>query len=410
MRVRFVVLSTQDYVSLEIAITGIGAISAIGNNVDENLSSLLLKKTGIGKAKLLSSKHTETHLFGEVKLSDDEMKSGLGWKSDAVSRTTLLSAWAMKEAIEQSGITVDTNVGLVSSTSVGGMDRSEGFFEPYYTEQDFTNVFVLGTHDCGTCTKQVAEHFGIAAYTATISTACSSAANAIAMGARLLRQGKLKRVVVGGTDGLCRFTTNGFNSLMILDTEWCKPFSANRAGLNLGEAAAYLVLESREDAEARGAEIHGLVTGWANTNDAFHQTASSPDGNGAFMAMTQALEKAGLQSSDISYINAHGTGTQNNDQSESIAIHRVFGAEKPPISSTKAFTGHTLAAAGAIEAVYSVLALKENKLFPNLNYQDPIEGNDWRPQLEVENAEINHVLSNSFGFGGNNSTVIFSKA
>lgn len=394
---------------MEIAITGIGAISAIGNDVQGNLRSLLARETGIGKAKLLSSKLTGTHLFGEVKLSNDELRAGLNWSSEAVSRTTLLSAWAMKEAIEQSGIEIDSEVGLVSSTSVGGMDRSEGFFEPYYTEQDFANVFLLGTHDCGTCTKQAAAHFGITAYATTISTACSSAANAIAMGARLLRQGKLKRVIVGGTDALCRFTANGFNSLMILDTEWCKPFSANRAGLNLGEAAAYLVLESKEEAEARGAAIHGLVTGWANTNDAYHQTASSPDGNGAFMAMTQALEKAGLNSSDISYINAHGTGTQNNDQSESIAIHRVFGAQKPPISSTKAYTGHTLAAAGAIEAVYSVLALKENKLFPNLNYQDPIEDNDWKPQLEVESVEIKHVLSNSFGFGGNNSTVIFSK-
>jgi 3-oxoacyl-[acyl-carrier-protein] synthase-1 len=127
------------------------------------------------------------------------------------------------------------------------------------------------------------------------------------------------------------------------------------------------------------------------------------------MAMSQALEKAGLNSSDISYINAHGTGTQNNDQSESIAIHRVFGAQKPPISSTKAYTGHTLAAAGAIEAVYSILALKEQTLLPNLNYQDPIEDNDWKPQLEVESGEIKHVLSNSFGFGGNNSTVIFSR-
>lgn len=394
---------------MEIAVTGIGAISAIGNDVHENLASLMAKKTGIGKAELLSSKLTETHLFGEVKLSNDQLKAGLNWKGDAVSRTTLLSAWAMKEAIEQSGFEMVDEVGLVSSTSVGGMDRSEGFFEPYYTEQDFANVFMLGTHDCGTCTKQAAAHFGITAYATTISTACSSAANAIAMGARLLRQGKLKRVIVGGTDALCRFTANGFNSLMILDTEWCKPFSANRAGLNLGEAAAYLVLESKEEAEARGAVIHGLVTGWANTNDAYHQTASSPDGNGAFMAMSQALDKAGLQSSDIGYINAHGTGTQNNDQSESIAIHRVFGTQKPPISSTKAFTGHTLAAAGAIEAVYSILALKENKLFPNLNYQDRIEDNDWKPQLEVESGEINHVLSNSFGFGGNNSTVIFSK-
>jgi len=395
---------------LEIAITGIGAISAIGNDVQENLRSLLAKETGIGKAQLLSSKLTETHLFGEVKLSNDELRKGLNWNSEAASRTTLLSAWAMKEAIAQAGIEIDNQVGLVSSTSVGGMDRSEGFFEPYYTQQDFANVMLLGTHDCGTCTKQAAEYFGITAYATTISTACSSAANAIAMGARLLRQGKLRRVIVGGTDALCRFTANGFNSLMILDTEWCKPFSANRAGLNLGEAAGYLVLESREDAESRGAQIHGLVTGWANTNDAYHQTASSPDGNGAFMAMTQALEKAGLKSSDISYINAHGTGTQNNDQSESIAIHRVFGGQKPPISSTKAFTGHTLAAAGAIEAVYSILALKENKLFPNLNYQDPIEENDWKPQLEVETAEIKHVLSNSFGFGGNNSTVIFSKS
>ena len=305
---------------------------------------------------------------------------------------------------------MDDQVGLVSSTSVGGMDRSEGFFEPYYTKEDFTNVFMLGTHDCGTCTKQTAAHFGITAYATTISTACSSAANAIAIGARLIRQGKLKRVIVGGTDALCRFTSNGFNSLMILDTEWCKPFSANRAGLNLGEAAAYLVLESREEAEARGAEIHGLVTGWANTNDAYHQTASSPDGNGAYLAMTEALRKAGLKSSEISYINAHGTGTQNNDQSESIAIHRVFGEQKPPISSTKAYTGHTLAAAGAIEAVYSVLALENQKFLPNLNYQNPIEENDWKPQLEIEDGEISHVLSNSFGFGGNNSTVIFSKA
>jgi 3-oxoacyl-(acyl-carrier-protein) synthase len=395
---------------LEIAVTGIGAISAIGNDVQENLASLMAKKTGIGKAELLSSKLTETHLFGEVKLSNDHLKAGLNWKGDAVSRTTLLSAWAMKEAIGQSGFEMDNQVGLVSSTSVGGMDRSEGFFEPYYLEQDFSNMFLLGTHDCGTCTKQVSAHFGITGYATTISTACSSAANAIAMGVRLLRQGKLKRVIVGGTDALCRFTANGFNSLMILDTEWCKPFSANRAGLNLGEAAAYLVLESKEEAESRGAKIHGLVTGWANTNDAYHQTASSPDGNGAFMAMSQALEKADLQSSDIGYINAHGTGTQNNDQSESIAIHRVFGAQKPPISSTKAYTGHTLAAAGAIEAVYSLLALKEQQFLPNLNYQDPIEDNDWKPQLEVESGEINHVLSNSFGFGGNNSTVIFSKA
>ena len=395
---------------MRIAVTGVGAISAAGKSVDENLQSLLDKRTGIGKASILNSKLTETHLFGEVNLTNEQLKELAGWKSDSVSRTTLLSAVAIQEAIAQSGGLFDDSVGIVSSTSVGGMDRSEGFFKPYYLKGDFANVYMLGTHDCGTCTKQVAAHFGITGYTNTISTACSSAANAIAMGARLIRQGKLKRVIVGGTDALCRFTTNGFNSLMILDTEWCKPFSANRAGLNLGEAAAYLVIESEQDALSRGVEIHGYVSGWANTNDAFHQTASSPDGNGAFLAMSKALEKAELNAADIGYINAHGTGTQNNDQSESIAIHRVFGTKKPPISSTKSYTGHTLAAAGAIEAVYSLLALKEQKFFPNLNYQNPIEENDWTPQLDVEDGKIDHVLSNSFGFGGNNSTVIFSKA
>lgn len=393
---------------MKIAVTGIGIISAIGNDVQENLNALLAKKSGIEKARLLSSSLTETHLFGEVKLSNQELKASLNWNSNDVSRTTLLSAWSMKEAISQSGMEIDETVGLVSSTSVGGMDRSEGFFEPHFEGREGADVVLLATHDCGTCTKQVAQHFGITAYSTTISTACSSAANAIALGARLLRQKKLKRVIVGGTDALCRFTANGFNSLMILDKEWCKPFSANRAGLNLGEAAAYLVLESVEDAESRGAEIHGLVAGWANTNDAFHQTASSPDGNGAFLAMSQALNKADLKPENISYINAHGTGTNNNDQSESMAIHRVFGTQKPPISSTKAYTGHTLAAAGAIEAVYSLLAIKENKLLPNLNYQDAMEDNDWKPQLEVESANVEHVLSNSFGFGGNNSTVIFS--
>jgi len=394
---------------MKIAVTGMGIISAIGNNVDENLHSLMSKKTGIGKAEFLSSKLTKTHLFGEVKKSNSELRKTLNWTSNAVSRTTLLSAWAIKEAIANAKIEIDKNVGLISSTSVGGMDRSEGFFRPYYLENDTQNIHLLNTHDCGTCTAQAAAFFDISGYTNTISTACSSAANAIAMGARLLRQKKLKHVIVGGTDALCRFTANGFNALMILDKEWCKPFSENRAGLNLGEASAYLVLENLENAEHRGAEIYGLVTGWANTNDAFHQTASSPDGNGAFLAMLQALEKAELKPENISYINAHGTGTNNNDQSESTAIHRVFGVKKPPISSTKAYTGHTLAAAGAIEAVYSLLAIKENKLLPNLNFQHTMQNNDWKPQLEVESTEINHVLSNSFGFGGNNSTVIFSK-
>jgi 3-oxoacyl-(acyl-carrier-protein) synthase len=394
---------------MRIAVTGIGIISAIGNGAEDNFRALMEKRTGIGKATVLDSTLTKTHLFGEIKHTDAQLRDMLGWEGTAVSRTSLLSAVAIREAIRNAGIEL-SEVGLISATSVSGMDRSESFLGDFLVHGNASEVERITTHDGGTTTRQVAHHFGIGGPINTISTACSSGVNAIAMGARMLRQGMVQRVIVGGTDGLCRLTANGFNSLMILDTEWCRPMSADRAGLNLGEGAAYLVLEPLEVAEARGAKVLATVSGWANTNDAYHQTASSPDGDGAFRSMKLALEKAGLSTSDISYINAHGTGTPNNDQSESIAIDRLFGAVKPPISSTKAYTGHTLAAAGAIEAVFSVMALQHQRLLPNLNHSVPIAENDWLPVLEPKEAKLNHVLSNSFGFGGNNSSVVLSGA
>lgn len=393
---------------MRIAITGIGILSAIGSGAEENFSALMEKRTGIAKATILDSALTQSHLFGEVKLTNAQLREMLGWKGDAVSRTSLLSAVAIAEAITNGGLNDLSNVSLISATSVSGMDRSEAFLGAFLTEGDATDVGRIITHDGGTTTLQVAKHFSIGGPLNTISTACSSGVNAIAMGARMLRQGIVKQVIVGGTDALCRLTANGFNSLMILDTEWCRPMSADRAGLNLGEGAAYLVMEAEETANTRGAEILATVSGWANTNDAYHQTASSPDGDGAYRSMKLALEKAGLSPSDINYINAHGTGTPNNDQSESIAIDRLFGKAKPQISSTKAYTGHTLAAAGAIEAVFCVLALQNQRLLPNLNHSQPIAENDWLPVKEPTRAELHHVLSNSFGFGGNNSSVVIS--
>jgi len=395
---------------MRIAVTGIGIISAIGNGAEENFHALMEKRTGIGKATVLDSALTQTHLFGEIELSDAQLREMLGWEGAAVSRTSLLSGVAIKEAIENADIDDLSEVGLISATSVSGMDRSESFLGDFLLKGNTEEVERIITHDGGTTTRQVAHHFGIGGPVNTISTACSSGVNAIAMGARMLRQGMLQCVIVGGTDGLCRLTANGFNSLMILDTEWCRPMSADRAGLNLGEGAAYLVLEPLEVAEARGAKVLATVSGWANTNDAYHQTASSPDGDGTYRSMERALEKAGLSTSDISYINAHGTGTPNNDQSESIAIDRLFGEAKPPISSTKAYTGHTLAAAGAIEAVFCVLALRNQRLLPNLNHSEPIAENDWLPVTEPLEAELKHLLSNSFGFGGNNSSVVISAA
>lgn len=394
---------------MRIAVTGIGIISAIGNGAEENHRALMEKRTGIGKATVLKSVLTQTHLFGEIEQTDAQLREMLGWKGDDVSRTSLLSAVAVSEAIRNAGIEDLSETGFISATSVSGMDRSESFLGDFLLNGNTAEVERIITHDGGTTTRQVAQHFGIHGPVNTISTACSSGVNAIAMGARMLRQGMVQRVIVGGTDGLCRLTANGFNSLMILDQEWCRPMSADRAGLNLGEGAAYLVLEPQEIAEARGAKVLATVSGWANTNDAYHQTASSPDGDGAYRSMKLALEKAGLSPSDISYINAHGTGTPNNDQSESIAIDRLFGKTKPPISSTKAYTGHTLAAAGAIEAVFCVMALQNQRLLPNLNHSQPIAENDWLPVTEPIEAELKHVLSNSFGFGGNNSSVVISR-
>jgi len=241
----------------------------------------------------------------------------------------------------------------------------------------------------------------------TISTACSSAANAILQAAEQIRRGLKEIVIAGGADALSLFTLNGFNSLMILDKSLCQPFDRDRRGLNLGEGSAFLVLESKESAQKRGAEILGIVSGWANTNDAHHQTASSETGEGAAMAMSRAIQVAELQPEDIDHINAHGTGTGNNDASEGSAILSTF-THVPPFTSTKSYTGHTLAASGALEAVFSVISLQQQMMFPTLRFHHPINEN-LVPVTELTPGTLKHILSNSFGFGGNCTSLIFSK-
>lgn len=225
----------------------------------------------------------------------------------------------------------------------------------------------------------------------------------------MIRSGMLDVVVAGGTDALSRFTLNGFNTLMILDSRLCQPFDKERRGLNLGEGAGFVVLVSEKVAAAMGRDCTVVVSGYCNANDAHHQTASSPEGIGSYTAMKGALEMADLQPSDIGYINLHGTGTQNNDASESTAIQRIFGDDYPRMSSTKSFTGHTLAACGGIEAVYSVVSLQQQCLFPGLRVAIPvIEKPGVMVQAFEKGADLRHVLSNSFGFGGNCSSLIFS--
>ena len=194
---------------------------------------------------------------------------------------------------------------------------------------------------------------------------------------------------------------------MILSENHCKPFDQNRNGLNLGEGAAYLVLEAEK--EINGKPVFGRVSGYGNANDAFHQTASSENGEGAFLAMQKALKSAGISSEEIDYINAHGTATKNNDNAESVALKRIFSNKLPDFSSTKAFTGHTLAAAGALEAVFSLLSLQHQQVFPNLNFSESMESSGLVPVTKMKEKSMEYVLSNSFGFGGNCTSLIFSK-
>ncbi len=399
--------------SRKIAITGMGIISSIGRNVEENYTSLLESRHGISEIEFLETRHRGEVKLGEIKISNEDLVSQLGIPADNnYARSTLLGITAAKEAVESARITNINNyyrTGLISSTSVGGMDVTEKYFYDYENQPDKQKY--IATHDAGQSSLAIAEVLGLKGMVSTISTACSSAANAIMMGAKLIQSGVLDRVIVGGTDGLSKFTLNGFKTLMIVTDTYNTPFDNDRKGLNLGEAAAFLVLESDEVIEKENKKPIAWLSGYANANDAHHQTASSEDGTGAYLAMEKALKVSGLEAKDIDYINAHGTATPNNDLSEGMAMLRIFGeGQVPDFSSTKAFTGHTLAAAAAVEAVYSILAINNGIIFPNLNLKTAMQEFDLRPVTEIKRKEINNVLSNSFGFGGNCSTLIFSKS
>jgi 3-oxoacyl-[acyl-carrier-protein] synthase len=400
---------------MNIAITGEGIVSAIGLNKQEVLQSLLKKQSGIGKMKHLQSIHHELAV-GEVDLSNEKMKEILGIPaSQMMSRTALMGIIAIQQALDDANIIIDDilaqkkrgehlRIALISGTTVGGMDITELCFDNLNEESDLE---FLHHHDCGSSTNFMAQHFGIFTEVTTLSTACSSAANAIMFGARLLKHGYADIVVAGGTEALSRFHLNGFNSLMILDHQQCRPFDNTRAGLNLGEGAAFVVLESDEIALKRGVKPHVYLTGYGNACDAFHQTASSENGEGAYLAMKAALDMAQVNPDEIQYVNAHGTGTPNNDQSESVSLQRLFGKNMPLVSSTKSFTGHTTSASGSIEAVICILAMQNHFVPANIGWKNQME-TGITPTLGVENIALKHVLCNSFGFGGNDSSLLFS--
>ncbi|MBL7703698.1 MAG: beta-ketoacyl-[acyl-carrier-protein] synthase family protein [Ferruginibacter sp.] len=392
-----------------IFITGMGIVSAVGNSVAANHEALKANTCGIQyKLDLFPSKYAGLLPFGLVALSNEELLKALKVTESGVTRTSLLGLYALNEALADSKISTEEiqsfDTALIGANTVGGMCLTDELYNDANAKTDGSDY--LGSYDCASVNLFLQRHLKINGVINTINTACSSSANAIMYGAMLMNNGYARRAIVGGTDSLAKFTINGFNSLHILSNEICTPFDEGRKGLNLGEGAAWLILEKEED--IKGKNVYAELTGYSNANDAYHPSSLSDEGDGPFLSMQGALKLAKLTPDKIDFINAHGTGTENNDEVESRAMIRLFG--KPPaFASTKGNVGHTLGAAGAIEAVYSILSLQHQEVYANLHFKNTIPSTGLTPVEWYTKMPVNHVMSNSFGFGGNCSSLIFSK-
>lgn len=391
-----------------IVVTGIGVISSLGNNVQENFSVLKKGDTGIGKAVYVNSRYTDILPFAEVKLSTEDLKEKLEINDHSITRTQLLALHAIKEAISHRGLTSeevsDRATALIVSSTVGGMYLTD---ELYHDANQATDSSVyISNYDCASVALFLQEYLGLHGFSNTINTACSSGANAVQFGLRLIKHNIVKRAIVGGVDCLSKFTINGFNALNILSDESCRPFDNNRKGLNLGEGAGFLILERLEDAPKE--KILAVISGYSNSNDAFHPSALSDEGIGPVKCMEQALQMAQLKPQAIDYINTHGTGTMNNDRVEGMSMKKIFGEHIPLFISAKSIIGHTLGAASAVESVFTVLAIQNQMAFASRNFHLADEVAGLIPNTQVKEHTINHALLNSFGFGGNCSSLIIS--
>ena len=388
-------------------VTGIGIISAVGSTLAENRSALLDGKSGISLTTALSSRYAGILPVGAIGIDTGQWREKFRISHPGITRTTLLALHAFSDAIADGGLInaalSDPRTALVGATTVGGMCLTDELYRD--TTQPCEGSPFLSSYDFASVHLFLQSRYGMTGLATTINTACSSSANAIQYGARLIRNGLASTVIAGGVDSLAKFTINGFHALQILSTAACRPFDRDRAGLNLGEGAAYLVLDGEET--LNGKKVYAELTGYCNTNDAFHPSALSLQGDGPYLAMEGALRSAGLKPTDIDFINTHGTATENNDEAEGRAMLRLFG-EPPPFASTKSYTGHTLGAAGAIEAVYSLLSIGHQELYASLNFEEPIPGLGLRPVQTYRRHAVRHVMSNSFGFGGNCTSLIFS--
>ena len=410
----------SNHVKRRVAITGIGIISAIGDTLPTFREALLDGKCGIGPVSLFDTTGFSCQLAAQVKDEDMDTKALLlgAHEIKRVSRCDILGLIAAQEALLDSGLDLERNpgdkIGVVLGGGAGGMLSWEKYRRALWSQKANTRPsLVLSSAPC-TLTDIISSRYSLTGFRATISTACSSSATSIGYGFDLIQSGDQDIVITGGSEALSELTFAGFNSLRLVDPLYCRPFDKNRQGLSLGEGAAILILEDFECAKNREATIYAEVLGYATNSDAFHMTSPDPEAGGMSRVMLKALERADTDIGRVGYINAHGTATKINDQTETLAIKQVFGergARNLAISSTKSMVGHCLGAAGAIEAVATILALHNQVVPPTVHLEEP------DPECDLDyvpnnsrKEEISIALSNSFAFGGNNTAVVFRKA
>ena len=396
--------------TIRIAVTGMGVLCSIGRNQREVWESIVASREGIGPLTRFPGETFPTDIAAEVTSEPGSLTRFSRRELKRLSRTDLLAVAAVREALDQaersSSIPRDRTI-VSTGTSTGGLVEGEDYyFRRVIRGAGRSAVSTVIQQPTSGPSDAVARMFDLGGGVFSNATACASAGAAIGLATDLLRAGHADAAIAGGSDALCRLTYSGFNVLQAVDAAPCSPFDAERKGITLGEGAGYLVLERMEDALARGAEILAEIEGYGASCDAHHPTAPIEDGRGASSAMQQAMTQGRATKDDVDYVNAHGTGTLLNDSAESHAIVRTVGAGVPT-SSSKSFFGHTLGAAGGIEAVVTILALRNQIAPPTLRLKNAAEDCilDYVPHVPRPLA-MRRALSNTFGFGGSNVSIL----
>lgn len=390
-----------------VRITGTGCLCAAGANVQEMMSNIYsnIRKPVISER--VRADHPELYPMFELPAS---AMPGDYYKEQEAKRCGLLAIAAATEALDNAGLDMDNlrkyRVAVCIGTTVGNAMNNESFYSDFLLER-FPDMHPIKTYLRSNPADMVARRFNLKSLRQCVSNACSSGAVAIGQAAEWIKNGICDIAIAGGTDILCRVIYNGFISLKITDSQPCRPFDKNRRGLNLGEGAGIVVLESDQVVRQRGAQVHAILCGYGNCSDAYHISAPKRDGFGLKMAIDMALGQAGINYDDIAFINAHGTATPENDSVEGILFSHLF--PHTPFHSTKGYTGHTLGAAGAIEAIITIEELKRQRIAASIGFQVSDPEFDVDPVTENTPIQGEYALSDSVAFGGNNAVLVFQE-